>query len=97
MNRREGKHIISGDLGSRREANVGRMRAAVVTRDVAELTPPERVDLQMMREEEKIARDVYLRLYDRWALQPFANISGSEQAHMDMILILYQPTRLLTH
>ncbi|MDR3520049.1 MAG: DUF2202 domain-containing protein [Acidocella sp.] len=52
------------------------------------LTAAETADLTAMREEEKVARDVYLRLFDRWGLRPFGNISGSEQSHMDMLLIM---------
>ncbi|MDE8348095.1 MAG: DUF2202 domain-containing protein [Acidocella sp.] len=52
------------------------------------LTAAEIADLTAMREEEKVARDVYLRLFDRWGLRPFGKISGSEQSHMDMLLIM---------
>ncbi len=38
-----------------------------------------------MREEEKLARDVYLTLYDKWGTQVFSNIARSEQMHMDAI------------
>lgn len=48
----------------------------------------EQHDLQHMREEEKIARDVYIQLGERWGLRPFLNISGAEQAHMDAIAAL---------
>jgi hypothetical protein len=41
--------------------------------------------LLQMREEEKVARDVYLNLYERWHLMPFSNIAGSEQSHMDQV------------
>lgn len=41
-----------------------------------------------MREEEKLARDVYLYLYEIYPLRPFQNISRSEQAHMDAMLYL---------
>jgi hypothetical protein len=41
--------------------------------------------LLYMREEEKLARDVYLTLYDKWGLRIFQNISGSEQTHMDAV------------
>jgi hypothetical protein len=44
--------------------------------------------LKFMREEEKLARDVYLTLYDQWQLLPFKNISKSEQAHMNAMLYL---------
>jgi len=39
-----------------------------------------------MREEEKVARDVYLTLYDVWKESVFSNIASSEQNHMDAIL-----------
>ena len=41
--------------------------------------------LNYMREEEKLARDVYLTLYDVWHLLIFSNISGSESMHMARI------------
>ena len=51
----------------------------------ATLTPGEIAGLTFMREEEKLARDVYLTLDDAWDLQVFANIARSEQTHMDAI------------
>lgn len=36
-----------------------------------------------MREEEKLARDVYNLFYDQWNMNPFGNIRQSEQIHMD--------------
>ena len=41
-----------------------------------------------MREEEKLARDVYLALYDIWGLQIFNNIASSEQTHTDAVKTL---------
>lgn len=37
--------------------------------------------LLYMREEEKLARDVYLTMYDTWGNHVFANIADSEQTH----------------
>ncbi len=57
--------------------------------DQLETTPLEQGDidaLNHMREEEKLARDVYLTLGDRWALPIFFNIANSEQRHMDRVL-----------
>ncbi len=54
------------------------------------LTATEIEALQFMREEEKLARDVYLVLYDQWGLPIFQNIAGSEQVHMDTVLSLMQ-------
>lgn len=44
--------------------------------------------LLYMREEEKLARDVYTELYAKWNLRPFSNITRSEQMHMNAILSL---------
>ena len=44
--------------------------------------------LTYMREEEKLARDVYLALYEQWGLPVFQNVASSEQNHMDSVLML---------
>ena len=54
------------------------------------LTKAESKGLLFMREEEKLARDVYLTLYAEWGLRPFSNISAAEQRHMDAILGLLE-------
>ncbi len=46
--------------------------------------------LLLMREEEKLARDVYLYLYDVWNHRVFTNIAGSEQVHMDQMAQLLE-------
>ena len=38
-----------------------------------------------MREEEKMARDIYDSMYAKWQVNPFGNIRKSEQVHMDRI------------
>ena len=45
-------------------------------------------DLKFLREEEKLARDVYLYSYDKYQLMIFDNISQSEQRHMNSALNL---------
>jgi hypothetical protein len=50
-----------------------------------ELTELEVSNILLMREEEKLARDVYLILYDLWGADIFSNIAESEQQHMDAI------------
>jgi hypothetical protein len=44
--------------------------------------------LAFMREEEKLARDVYQYLYSVWQVKIFNNIASSEQTHMDAVLLL---------
>ena len=52
------------------------------------LTEVEIADLLYMREEEKLARDVYLTFFDKYKSLVFNNIYKSEQVHMDAILNL---------
>lgn len=52
------------------------------------LTADEIAGLVFMREEEKLARDVYLTLYDAWGSQVFSNIARAEQTHMDAVKTL---------
>jgi len=52
---------------------------------VGELSEAETEGLLYMREEEKLARDVYLTLYEEWGMPTFRNIADAEQTHMDAI------------
>jgi hypothetical protein len=49
------------------------------------LTETEAYWLTYLREEEKLARDVYLTMNDLWGTQVFARIALAEQRHMDAI------------
>jgi hypothetical protein len=53
-----------------------------------QLTDAEIEGILYMREEEKLARDVYLTLYDAWGLPVFQNIARSEATHMAAVLTL---------
>ena len=52
------------------------------------LNPEEINAIEEMRQEEKLARDVYLTLYQKWGLPIFQNIARSEQTHMDAVKAL---------
>ncbi len=60
----------------------------------SELSEGEREGILFIREEEKLARDVYLILYEKWQLNIFDNIARSEQTHMDAIKTLVEKYRL---
>lgn len=49
------------------------------------LSEQEIEDLQFLREEEKLARDVYLYAFNKYGLNVFNNIAASEQKHMDQV------------
>lgn len=71
-------------------ANLSNCPALLADLPKEELSEAEKNDLLFMREEEKLARDVYLTMYDKWGLMPFKNIPKSEQVHMDAVLSLIQ-------
>lgn len=52
------------------------------------LNEEEKSSLIYMREEEKLARDVYITLNTKWNATVFSNISSAEQTHMDAVLML---------
>jgi len=54
----------------------------------SDLSSEEAAALLYMREEEKLARDVYNTSYEIWGQPTFTNIAASEQAHMDEIKLL---------
>ena len=55
---------------------------------VGQISEHEAKDLAFMREEEKLAHDVYVQLYEMWGQPTFNNIAKSEQTHTDAIKTL---------
>ncbi len=51
----------------------------------SDLTKVERDGLTFMREEEKLARDVYRTLEIKWGARPFGNIARAEENHMESV------------
>lgn len=85
----DGRQQRDEQRNEHRHVHLAQMRAAIDGQNPSgPLSEAELHDLREMRAEEKIARDVYVKLNDRWGLRPFANISGSEQVHMDAVLAL---------
>lgn len=56
-----------------------------VTPVVTAVTAEEARELAFMREEEKMARDLYAKLAEKWNLRVFERISESEQRHFDAV------------
>jgi hypothetical protein len=61
------------------------MRPAIADLPNEALSQEEIDGLLLMREEEKLARDVYQTLYEQWGLQIFSNIAQSEQTHTEAV------------
>ncbi|MBE9549130.1 MAG: DUF2202 domain-containing protein [Proteobacteria bacterium] len=60
----------------------------VKTPVITPLSVDEVETLVFMREEEKMARDVYLSFYEQLQLVIFTNIASAEQQHMDALKVL---------
>lgn len=58
------------------------------------ISASEKEGILLMREEEKLAHDVYTLLYEKWQLQPFSNISGSESRHFEAMGYLLETFEL---
>jgi len=81
--------IAKGKLvGSNGDINVSLMYSNINAFPKQPISEEEKEGLIEMREEEKLARDVYLTLYNKWKLQIFKNIAESEQTHTDSVKYL---------
>jgi len=76
-----------GTWGGFKNGNQGRNGNGTGTTTIpaSDLSDAEAASLLFMREEEKLARDVYTKMYELWGMPVFQNISKSEQMHMDQI------------
>jgi hypothetical protein len=65
------------------EAN---LKSALI--ETTDFTDSELASLLKMKEEEKLARDVYTVLAQKWGSQIFSNISAAENNHLNAIVLL---------
>lgn len=66
----------------------------IVAAPQEDLSQDEKDSILFMREEEKLARDVYLTLAEKHNVQVFKNISTSEQTHMDTMKAIIDKYKL---
>jgi len=59
------------------------------------LSTDEITSLKTMREEEKLAHDVYVTLNSKWNVNVFSNIASSEQTHTSSVLTLLNKYELI--
>lgn len=83
----ESAHPVE-DLPGANPARTAPLSEQVVSGLTTTITPEEEQALLYMREEEKLAYDVYTALYELWGLNTFQNISRSELAHTEAVLRL---------
>ena len=81
-----GSMLLAQGYGNGRGAgNGGDVSTACVAMPVQEVDNNEIEALIWVREEEKLARDVYLTLYQKWNSNVFTNIANSEEQHTEAI------------
>ena len=61
---------------------------------IVELTQEQKDGLIFMYQEEKVARDVYLEMYEMWGVRVFSNIAKAEQTHMDSVKAILEKYEL---
>ena len=69
-------------------ALIGAVGLAPMANAATRPTTAQKLQLQYLVEEEKLARDVYLYLAENVTSSKFANIARSEQTHMDQIALV---------
>lgn len=57
----------------------------IIGEEEVDITQVEREGIEYMLEEEKLARDVYAKLYEKYEINVFKNIPQSEQRHIDAV------------
>lgn len=77
---------VDGEGSTRMDGSL--LQAQIDALPTATLTDSETAGLLQMREEEKLAHDVYVALYDTWQVKTFSNISAAEQTHSDAVKVL---------
>lgn len=83
-----GRNTAAGTTTGLTPGNANRAGINLINIPTSELSSEEAAALLFMREEEKLARDVYNAMYSTWKLPIFQKIASSEQAHMDQIGML---------
>lgn len=77
--------VLSHPVSSLADQGGRQVIQEVVDVNLEELSVIEIDNLLYMREEEKLARDVYLTMFERWGLPIFENIAASEQSHTNTV------------
>jgi Uncharacterized protein conserved in archaea len=68
--------------------DLGALRDRLSTLPKEPLSDQEEASLQFLREEEKLARDVYRTLYNEWNVRALDNIASSEDTHTSAVRLL---------
>ncbi len=78
--------VVANDSLQKTETEL--IEDAIRNLPISDLTSAEEEGLIFMREEEKLARDVYLHFSDKYGVRIFSNIAKSEGVHMAALKML---------
>ncbi|HMM34411.1 MAG TPA: DUF2202 domain-containing protein [Thermoanaerobaculia bacterium] len=78
--------LAAGPNGGPSDVPCDGLTTYMATLPVEPLSEAEKEGLLFLREEEKLARDVYVALAAKWGHRVFTNIAAAEQQHMDAVL-----------
>lgn len=84
------RDLATANAGGRRAVDQAVPSPALETTATGILDAAEIEGILYMREEEKLARDVYLALYEAWGVPIFQNIASSEATHMEAVRTLIE-------
>ncbi len=88
-------NLGGGSSGGNTGGNTGGTGGGIDSLPVEDLSAIEKEAILYMIEEEKLARDVYITLYDKWNIGVFDNISKAEQSHYDALDALIEKYNLV--
>lgn len=85
---------LDADQGSLSQS-LAAIQSSVTNLPLESLDPAERERILFIREEEKLAYDVYQTLFDRYGVKIFQNIPNSELSHMEAMLSIIKKYQLI--
>ena len=87
--------VVSGVQAGNGTGNCGGLLGIIEELPFEEVSAAELADLTLMREEEKVARDIYGAMDELWGMRIFSQIKWAEQAHMDALFALFEKYDLI--
>jgi hypothetical protein len=82
--------LAAGNGGRPSDVPCDGLTSYLATLPTEPLSDVEKDGLLFTREEEKLARDVYVAMAAKWGHRVFTNIAAAEQRHMDAVLYLLE-------
>ena len=87
--------VLAVSVDGSTDINSSSLTVNLYSIEPSDLSAAEENSLAFMREEEKLARDVYNALYSIYGTNIFSNIGASEQTHTDAVLSLIERYSLI--